>query len=103
MIKRDILAELSAGDIDERKAQEVFEDILASPNAGEVINLLGFTSLEYRAYCHGTPLLVLAKWRERRWPSYCSKCKTHIDIEKDYWWAEGMRGGKYSLRHVECS
>ena len=101
MIRIDLLSHIATGKLRLDEAQAIVDEVLASPQAERVTELLGMTSLEWIAYGLGAPLEALARWRTTGWPTMCTRCGRLLRPER-YAWAVEKRGHLTGLRHVSC-
>ena len=81
MINGDKVSEDVAYDI----VDEITEDFHEGKISNEPKEELNMDNYEWTAFCHGTSLSVLAKWRKEGWPEQCTKCGNKINYKKGGW------------------
>ncbi|NTF66279.1 hypothetical protein A6U85_32445 [Agrobacterium sp. 13-626] len=102
MIKRDLLDDLSRGELTDDEAQKILDEVLDSPLASETEKTLGFSRIEWTAFAHGASLQELAAWRKGGWPTQCLVCGKLIDVASFGWRVIDDGKGNSGLRHIRC-
>ena len=97
----DILSELAAGTESLHDVERVYDEIMDSSDAPRVRELLGLSSEEWTAFCHGVWFDELARWRAHGWPNKCAKCGRDIEIGA-YGWTARESGEQHEMIHLVC-
>jgi len=97
----DILTELFNKRINLSKANAIYEEIMDSKYAGDVVLLLNLTQEEWSAFCQGADFDLISKRRHKGWPRKCAICNKTLDVKKQDWFVF-FTGNKITLRHVVC-
>lgn len=100
--KHDALRELCQGKLSLRRLYRLDRQIIESPHAPRIAELLGLSKVESTATLHGVPHDVLAKWRYEGWPGVCAKCGKKINVRRFGWWAGKKKRGQFVLHHISC-
>jgi hypothetical protein len=101
MEPRDILSELADSRVSGADAEALYDRIMHSEEPGEVKRLLRLTDFEWTAFCHGTPLTTLARWRAKGWPNECVLCGKPVVVE-NYGWLVREHADGFVLEHIQC-
>jgi hypothetical protein len=97
----DLLAGLYDGTISPDQAWTICNEVLDSSEAADIRHLLGFSNIEWTAYCWGASFVILAQWRYSGWPDVCPICTEKIVIP-NYRWMPRKMNGDMRLFHVAC-
>jgi len=97
-----VLSEIWSGVLTGDEANTIVDDIIASPDASQVVERLGLSKKEYTAYLHGAPFDVIARWRYAGWPRECGRCGKSMDSDRYGWRTREEPQGTFILEHITC-
>lgn len=100
MVKRDILQEMHDGQLTLDQARTLYDEYMDAGHEN-IHEVLGFSQIEWTAYCHGTPFHKLMSWRYDGWPNICPKCGREINIDRFRWFVREWKGD-LRLLHIDC-